>query len=75
VVMFASFGNPIAGASQHVYTKGDCNAGSSKHVVERDCLFKNTCQVLVSSSTFGQPCASIPKKLAVSALCGDKRIA
>jgi hypothetical protein len=60
-VNFASFGNATATCASTVFTRGVCHAGSSKIVVERACLGKSSCQVLVSDTVFGDPCYNTVK--------------
>jgi len=50
-VKFASYGNPAGSCG--AYQVGTCNYGSSKQVVENNCLFKNQCQLSLSPSLFG----------------------
>jgi hypothetical protein len=67
-VNFASFGNLTATCSG-VLTRGVCHAGSSKAVVERACLGKSSCQVLVSDTVFGDPCLNTVKNAVVDVVC------
>jgi len=74
VVSFASFGTPTGGFQCAAYARGSCDAGSSTYVVERECLFRNSCRVLASDATFGEPCYGPAKSLRASVLCSDKRV-
>jgi hypothetical protein len=73
VVSFASFGTPTGGFQCANYAKGSCDAGTSTYVVERSCLFQNSCRVLANDATFGEPCYGITKRLRAAVLCSDKR--
>ncbi|VVB09607.1 unnamed protein product [Arabis nemorensis] len=63
-VEFASFGDPIGTCGN--FTMGKCSAPKSKEVVEKNCLGKNRCSIVVERETFGDKgCPKIVKTLAV----------
>jgi len=74
VIKFASYGNPTGVAGKcDSFTTGSCNAGSATYVVERECLYRSGCKIMVSDETFGDPCLGTNKLLRVVALCTDPR--
>ncbi|KAL5129884.1 Beta-galactosidase 13 [Glycine soja] len=69
-VEFASFGDPagVCGA----YTLGKCNAPSTKQIVEKHCLGKQSCNVPIDKDAFtkGQDaCRNMVKTLAIQVKC------
>ncbi|KAE8716315.1 hypothetical protein F3Y22_tig00110125pilonHSYRG00054 [Hibiscus syriacus] len=66
-VEFASFGDPFGGCGALV--QGNCTAPASNQVVEKYCLGKFTCKILVEAAKFGNvngACPpNTPKTLAV----------
>ncbi|GAU33634.1 hypothetical protein TSUD_310420 [Trifolium subterraneum] len=67
-VEFASFGNPSGYCGK--FSLGNCNAASTKSIVEKECLGKEECMVAVSSSNFnGNGCPDLVKMLAIQAKC------
>ncbi|XP_010446366.1 PREDICTED: beta-galactosidase 14-like [Camelina sativa] len=67
-VEFASFGDPTGTCGN--FTMGKCSASKSKEVVEKTCLGKNRCSIVVARETFGgKECSEIVKTLAVQVKC------
>ncbi|XP_010431800.1 PREDICTED: beta-galactosidase 14 [Camelina sativa] len=67
-VEFASFGDPTGTCGN--FTMGKCSASKSKEVVEKTCLGKNRCSIVVARETFGDKgCPEIVKTLAVQVKC------
>ena len=62
-VEFASYGTP--GGSNGNYTLGACHAATSTTVIEGLAMGNNTMTVLANNATFGDPCATSAKFLAV----------
>jgi len=74
VIKFASYGTPTGATDKcDGFSTGSCDAGSAAYVVERECLNKSGCKILVNDDTFGNPCGDTPKSLNVVALCTDPR--
>ncbi|KAG7544451.1 Glycoside hydrolase 35 catalytic domain [Arabidopsis suecica] len=70
-VEFASFGDPTGTCGN--FTIGKCSASKSKEVVEKECLGKNHCSIVVARETFGDKgCPEIVKTLAVQVKCEKK---
>ena len=73
-VAFASFGTP-SGSCQTGKDRSDfqmnssCDAENSTAVLEKLCVDKKSCDVLVSTRTFGEPCHRIHKWLDASVVC------
>jgi len=53
-VWFASFGNPSLESDTGKYSYGSCHSGSSKAVLERECVGKSRCAVPVTNKMFGE---------------------
>jgi len=66
-VRFAAFGTPAGVCGS--YAPGWCNAGSALTVVKNACLFKNSCSIVPSPNTFGDPCFSTYKIFAAEVIC------
>jgi len=66
-VQFASFGTPTGQCGS--YSAGDCSTGSSVAVVERECLFSNSCQLDVNTDVFGDACFGTGKLFAAQVVC------
>jgi Galactose binding lectin domain len=66
---FASYGSPTGTCGNFV--AGDCNATTSRSVVEAACLGQNSCSVLADNSVFGDPCVGTSKRLYVQAEYGN----
>jgi len=64
---FASFGTPQGVCRQFV--KGSCHAANSTTVVSSFCLNQNSCAVPTNLATFGDPCPSETKRLAIQVTC------
>ncbi|CAN8328842.1 unnamed protein product [Cochlearia groenlandica] len=70
-VEFASFGDPTGTCGN--FTMGNCSASNSKEVVEKNCLGKNHCSIVVHRDTFKHKgCPTIMNKLAMQVRC-EKR--
>jgi hypothetical protein len=66
-VVFASYGTPSGSCGN--FSTGACNAAGSVSSVESLCIGRASCTVPASNATFGDPCRSTVKILAVSATC------
>ncbi|MQM04345.1 hypothetical protein Taro_037145 [Colocasia esculenta] len=67
-VDFASYGTPVGDCES--YAIGSCHSVSSKAIVEKACLGKGSCSLLVSAKQFGgDPCPGTSKSLLVLASC------
>ncbi|PNX84706.1 beta-galactosidase 13-like protein [Trifolium pratense] len=70
-VEFASFGDPSGYCGK--FSLGNCNAGPTKSIVEKECLGKKECMVSVSGSNLNgngvDGCPGIVKTLAIQAKC------
>lgn len=66
-VTFASYGTPTGSCGS--FAKSTCHAVSSQSVVEAACVGKGSCSVAARNSSFGDPCAGTPKRLAVTYTC------
>ncbi|GMY06721.1 beta-galactosidase 16-like [Fagus crenata] len=67
-ILFASFGTPSGDCESQAL--GTCHSSNSRAIVEKECLGKSKCSIIVSSHTFGDdPCPGIPKALLVDAQC------
>ncbi|GMY06727.1 beta-galactosidase 16 [Fagus crenata] len=67
-ILFASFGTPSGDCESQAL--GTCHTSNSRAIVEKECLGKSKCSIIVSSHTFGDdPCPGIPKALLVDAQC------
>ncbi|KAJ4898751.1 beta-galactosidase 14 [Raphanus sativus] len=71
-VEFASFGDPTGTCGN--FTMGKCSASKSKEVVEKKCLGKSRCSIVVERETFeDKKCPEIVKTLAVQVKCEKKQ--
>ncbi|KAF2532781.1 hypothetical protein F2Q70_00033641 [Brassica cretica] len=71
-VEFASFGDPTGTCGN--FTMGKCSASKSKEVVEKKCLGKSRCSIVVERETFeDKKCQGIVKTLAVQVKCEKKQ--
>jgi hypothetical protein len=66
-IAFASYGTPEGECGSFV--AGACDATTSIEVVEGLCVGRSTCVVPASNGTFGDPCHSTVKRLAIEARC------
>ncbi|PON64509.1 Glycoside hydrolase [Parasponia andersonii] len=65
---FASFGNPVGKCGS--FSKGSCESKVSISEVEKACVGKEACAIVVSDGTFGSTsCGNVTKRLAVQASC------
>ncbi|MCO5564663.1 hypothetical protein L7F22_018329 [Adiantum nelumboides] len=65
---FASFGSPMGQCGN--FQRGLCHAPKSRRILERRCLGRIKCGIVVSSAMFGgDPCPDQVKRLAVTAKC------
>lgn len=62
---FASFGTPTGSCPD--FSVSDCDANTTRAVVEGLCLGKASCQIDVDTKVFGDPCFGTVKSLAVVA--------
>jgi hypothetical protein len=53
-IEFASFGDPSGQCNS--YSEGSCHSTTSRTVVEEQCLFKKSCNVLANTDKFGNTC-------------------
>ncbi|XP_035541969.1 beta-galactosidase 16-like [Juglans regia] len=67
-ILFASFGTPLGDCENHAI--GSCHSSNSRTIIEKACLRKSKCSIIVSNHTFGgDPCPGKPKALLVDAQC------
>lgn len=66
-VVFASYGTPEGACGS--FAVGDCNSASSDSMVQSLCVGRHACTVPAANGTFGDPCNSTVKSLAVEANC------
>ena len=66
-VDFASYGNATGTCGS--FSIGTCNAIASQTRLKSLCVGRNSCKVTASNNTFGDPCSSTVKKLAVQVSC------
>lgn len=71
-VVFASYGNPLGICGN--YTVGSCHAPRTKEVVEKACVGRKTCSLVVSSEVYGGDvhCPGTTGTLAVQAKCSKR---
>ncbi|EEE69115.1 hypothetical protein OsJ_28192 [Oryza sativa Japonica Group] len=71
-VVFASYGNPLGICGN--YTVGSCHAPRTKEVVEKACIGRKTCSLVVSSEVYGGDvhCPGTTGTLAVQAKCSKR---
>jgi hypothetical protein len=67
-ITFASFGTPT-GECGSFALESSCHSTSTQEIVQNECIGKQKCAISASTSTFGNPCNSIEKRLLVSAKC------
>ncbi|KAK1305346.1 Beta-galactosidase 11 [Acorus calamus] len=71
-INFASYGNPVGICGN--FTLGTCHSPKTKSIVEKACLGKMSCQILVSQEYFeAGMCTGTTNTLAVQVKCGRKR--
>jgi len=68
MVKFASYGTPSVDCSSDPVL-GTCHAGSSKYVVQQNCLNQSSCVVPVNNDLFGDPCYGTKKWINVRYIC------
>ncbi|XP_073526219.1 uncharacterized protein [Phyllobates terribilis] len=67
-IKFASFGTPLGTCGD--LKQGPCHAPSSYSVIEKNCVGKQRCAVVISNANFEQdPCPNVLKRLSVEAVC------
>jgi hypothetical protein len=66
-VLYASYGTPTGECGSFV--TGDCHAATSETMVASLCVGRSSCTLTASNSTFGDPCNSVVKNLAVEVSC------
>lgn len=66
-IKFASFGTPqgYCGTFNH----GKCSSAKALSIVQKACIGSKSCNIGVSTNTFGDPCKGVTKSLAVEASC------
>uniref|UniRef100_A0A0E0LXQ1 Beta-galactosidase n=1 Tax=Oryza punctata TaxID=4537 RepID=A0A0E0LXQ1_ORYPU len=71
-VVFASYGNPLGICGN--YTIGSCHAPRTKEVVEKACVGRKTCSLVVASEVYGGDvnCPGTTATLAVQAKCSKR---
>ncbi|KAL3527159.1 hypothetical protein ACH5RR_011815 [Cinchona calisaya] len=67
-IKFASFGTPLGTCGS--FQQGTCHAPTSYTTLEKKCLGRQICSVIILTSNFGQdPCPKVLKRLSVEAVC------
>jgi hypothetical protein len=66
-VVFASYGTPSGDCGS--FASGDCHAASSETTVSSLCVGRAACTVAAINGSFGDPCRSVVKDLAVEVSC------
>jgi hypothetical protein len=66
-VVFASYGTPTGTCGS--FAAGSCDATSAASMIETLCKGRSSCSITASNGTFGDPCHSTVKKLAVEVTC------
>ncbi|KAK1430987.1 hypothetical protein QVD17_14154 [Tagetes erecta] len=66
-IKFASFGTPQGNCGN--FSHGYCKSPNALSILQKACIGSRTCNVEVSSTTFGDPCIGVAKSLAVEASC------
>ncbi|KAJ8751435.1 hypothetical protein K2173_016643 [Erythroxylum novogranatense] len=66
-IKFASFGTP--GGTCGDFTHGNCSSSKALSIVQKACIGSKSCNIEVSTNSFGNPCGGITKSLAVEASC------
>ena len=67
-IEFASFGDPVGKCGS--FSKGSCESQLSVSEVEKACVGKEACSIIVSEGTFGSTnCGNVTGRLAVQASC------
>ncbi|KAI7730688.1 hypothetical protein M8C21_023052 [Ambrosia artemisiifolia] len=66
-IKFASFGTPQGKCGS--FSHGYCNSSNALTITQKACIGSRTCNIEVSSSTFGDPCVGVVKSLVVEASC------
>ncbi|XP_076884396.1 beta-galactosidase 8-like [Bidens hawaiensis] len=66
-IKFASFGTPQGKCGS--FSHGYCRSPNALSIIQKACIGSRTCNIEVSSATFGDPCIGVVKSLAVEASC------
>jgi hypothetical protein len=66
-VTFASYGTPTGKCGS--FAVSDCNATTSQATIESACVGRSACSVTAANGTFGDPCHSVTKSIAVEVSC------
>lgn len=66
-IKFASFGTPQGKCGS--FSHGECRSTNAISILQKACIGSRTCNVGVSTATFGDPCIGVVKSLAVEASC------
>jgi hypothetical protein len=72
-VVFASYGNPLGICGN--YTVGNCHTPKAKEIVEKACVGKRSCELIVSHDVYGGDlnCPGTTATLAVQAKCSKRQ--
>ncbi|XP_071726460.1 beta-galactosidase 8 [Rutidosis leptorrhynchoides] len=66
-IKFASFGTPQGKCGS--FSHGECQSTDALSILQKACIGSRSCNVGVSTATFGDPCIGVVKSLAVEASC------
>lgn len=66
-IKFASFGTPQGKCGS--FSHGECRSTDALSILQKACIGSRTCNIEVSTATFGDPCIGVVKSLAVEASC------
>ncbi|KAI3706395.1 hypothetical protein L6452_24105 [Arctium lappa] len=66
-IKFASFGTPQGKCGS--FSHGECRSTDALSILQKACIGSRTCNIEVSTATFGDPCVGVVKSLAVEASC------
>ncbi|KAJ8641771.1 hypothetical protein MRB53_018465 [Persea americana] len=69
-IKFASFGTPQGTCGN--YGHGMCSSNKALAIVQQACVGSRSCNITVSTETFGDPCKELIKSLAVEVACTRK---
>ncbi|CAL0321928.1 unnamed protein product [Lupinus luteus] len=66
-IKFASYGTPLGTCGN--FNHGHCSSNKAMSIVQKACIGSSSCNVGVSTDTFGDPCKGVKKSLAVEVTC------
>ncbi|KAH6810404.1 beta-galactosidase 8 [Perilla frutescens var. frutescens] len=66
-IRFASYGTPQGACGS--FSHGECSSKEALSIVNKACIGRGSCSIVVSTDTLGDPCRGIAKSLAVEASC------